>query len=417
MRKKLDSLTSLRFFAAFAIVIHHVKDYFLIGKDLSLYFSLDMGVSFFFVLSGFILFYSYESMEKKRSFAKFLVARIARIWPIHLVLLMITIIFFSYPWGYPGEDMMMVALSNLFLLHSWIPLPDHFFSFNAVSWSISTELFFYIMFPFLIDKWSRTWWWKMALVAALTLGMVLLTEQMAVPFLSAPGSYVTIDALVYISPLARLLEFATGMAVASLWLKARCRLGAEFESIHPALATFLETAALLAAVWATYQVPQWVVALRQMGALEMGTVKWLLGSGCMLVFGILIFILGMQRGLVSRLLSLKPLVFLGEISFSIYMTHQIVFRTTMEHGSLAVFGDLTTQYVVYWVYVLLLSSVLWAAVEKPCRAYIVSAFRKHFDESPTQRVSVPVIKGGGTSPSPGLAGDGMVARANARSSG
>ncbi len=58
--KRLDALTSLRFFAAIAIVVHHSNGIFWNAADLG---ALDVGVSFFFALSGFILTYVYHDME------------------------------------------------------------------------------------------------------------------------------------------------------------------------------------------------------------------------------------------------------------------------------------------------------------------------------------------------------------------
>ena len=46
------------------------------------------------------------------------------------------------------------------MVHGWIPSASWYFSYNSVSWSISTELFFYLMFPLLIWNWTRTFWWK-----------------------------------------------------------------------------------------------------------------------------------------------------------------------------------------------------------------------------------------------------------------
>ena len=70
---RIESLTPLRFFAAVLIVLHHGREQFAIGQ----------GVSFFFVLSGFILAYAYPRLEGHREVLTFLRARIARIWPAH----------------------------------------------------------------------------------------------------------------------------------------------------------------------------------------------------------------------------------------------------------------------------------------------------------------------------------------------
>lgn len=65
---KLDQLTSLRFFAAFAIVLHHLEGLFLIKGT----HDLAYGVSFFFILSGFILTYSYSSFKSNKEIFYFL---------------------------------------------------------------------------------------------------------------------------------------------------------------------------------------------------------------------------------------------------------------------------------------------------------------------------------------------------------
>lgn len=77
---KLDQLTSLRFFAALMIVIHHSTGLFGI-KNIS--FHIGQGVSSFFVLSGFILSYVYPKLENWYEIKKFWKARIARLWPAH----------------------------------------------------------------------------------------------------------------------------------------------------------------------------------------------------------------------------------------------------------------------------------------------------------------------------------------------
>jgi peptidoglycan/LPS O-acetylase OafA/YrhL len=76
--KKIDSLTSLRFFAAACIVLGHGASRFHYRFDL---FDLRHGVTFFFVLSGFILSYTYANFDWKNNYRDFFAARIARLYP------------------------------------------------------------------------------------------------------------------------------------------------------------------------------------------------------------------------------------------------------------------------------------------------------------------------------------------------
>ena len=82
-RPALPALTSLRFFAAFGIVLFHSRGYFGIPKDAEWVFWGKQPVSFFFILSGFILYYSYQSLDGIEGATRFYRARIARIWPLH----------------------------------------------------------------------------------------------------------------------------------------------------------------------------------------------------------------------------------------------------------------------------------------------------------------------------------------------
>ena len=57
--------------------------------------------------------------------------------------------------------------ANFLMVHGSIPSAPWYFSYNSVSWSISTEFFFYLMFPLLIWNWTRTAWWKWLAVLGL----------------------------------------------------------------------------------------------------------------------------------------------------------------------------------------------------------------------------------------------------------
>jgi len=87
--KKLNALTTLRFFAAVLIVINHSQSSFGIPYFIYKHFFFAQAVSFFFLLSGFILTYVYSSLGGKDSISRYFFARIGRIWPIHLTTLVL----------------------------------------------------------------------------------------------------------------------------------------------------------------------------------------------------------------------------------------------------------------------------------------------------------------------------------------
>lgn len=138
--RKLNALTSLRFFAAAIIVLYHSQGNFGIAENAWPAFNLSQGVSFFFILSGFILTYVYPSL-KHIGTRRFWLARVARIWPAHvaafiLLFALLPVSLRSAAAG-PTAYNFPVAVLNLLLVHAWIPIQSNIVSFNSVTWSLS----------------------------------------------------------------------------------------------------------------------------------------------------------------------------------------------------------------------------------------------------------------------------------------
>ena len=160
-RKHLNELSSLRFFAAFAIVVLHFRDYLGVKNEALMTFLISgqYGVTFFFVLSGFILMYNYDAWFGKSTsvnqFWKFQQLRFARLYPVYIFALLLNS-FFQVTvrvnsGEFAGQETLYWAswLINAFGLQSWVPGTPYTLVWNTPSWSISTELFFYMGFPFI----------------------------------------------------------------------------------------------------------------------------------------------------------------------------------------------------------------------------------------------------------------------------
>ena len=111
-----------------------------------------VGVSFFFMLSGFIIAYNYQKKFSENKITKrtFWVARIARIYPLHWLTLLIAVALGNYVIASGTIDWCKHFLASLTLTNAYIPKDNYFFSFNSPSWSLCCEQLFYICFPFLI---------------------------------------------------------------------------------------------------------------------------------------------------------------------------------------------------------------------------------------------------------------------------
>jgi peptidoglycan/LPS O-acetylase OafA/YrhL len=111
-RGMIDSLTSLRFFAAFAIVLHHAKG-LVFSSEFMKGVPLFSGVSFFFVLSGFILSYVYSGKIESIGLYKFYTSRFSRIWPPHIFTFVLVLVFFpTYDWLNGANEGWLVAFLN-----------------------------------------------------------------------------------------------------------------------------------------------------------------------------------------------------------------------------------------------------------------------------------------------------------------
>ena len=176
---KIKPLTSLRFIFAFAVFIHHTDIFNAMALPGWEPFQRVLnegffGVDFFFILSGFVICYAYKkSFETgKVRGDSFIVYRLARLFPVHFVTFLIAFTIYNGTFG-------LQAIVNLLMLHSWIPAPQtsFAFTFNAVSWSISTELFFYLAFLLLVTLSRKNLSILFALLCAFNLLLITVANK------------------------------------------------------------------------------------------------------------------------------------------------------------------------------------------------------------------------------------------------
>ena len=195
-------LTSLRFIFALMVFGAHC---YVIDSFFDAHFFKEgfVGVSFFFVLSGFIISYNYQRklQEKQTSRRTFWVARIARVYPLHWLTLFVAALLGNYVTATNGWDWFKHFLASLTLTNAYIPQVDYFFSFNSPSWSLCCEQLFYFCFPFLVplaQNYKRLLSvWGVSVVLLLT-GMYFTPEE-------------AIKGYWYVNPVTRLPDFLVGM--------------------------------------------------------------------------------------------------------------------------------------------------------------------------------------------------------------
>ncbi|MFF5185324.1 acyltransferase family protein [Streptomyces sp. NPDC000345] len=314
---RLPSLTGMRFFAAFLVFLFHLSlldAYSTPGEGHGPFASVLKnggwaGVTFFFILSGFVLAWSARDDDTTRAFWG---RRLAKIYPNHVVTFFLALVMYAYASATWGR-----GIPNFLLLQAWVPRDDVFFSINNPSWSLSCELVFYLLFP-VLHRWTlriraeRLWGWAAATAAVivlLPLAVQLLPagETFGPNHANSPlyGHSITQMWLVYIFPPARVLDFLLGILAARIVLSGRwIGLG-----VLPALAL---------------TVGAYAVSL---------TVPFLFSLNAVVVvpFALLIAATAARdaRGLGTAVGG-RVWVWLGEVSFAFYLVHQILLSFTQE---------------------------------------------------------------------------------------
>ena len=360
--RQLNPLTSIRFLAAAAVVFVHMRMRVSGGQsgDWLRWANL---VSLYFVLSGFILAYVYSS-HLKLSKWRFLLARIARLWPAHVTAIVLmwlaspALVGRTFTWGKLAATLAMV--------HAWLPFPGYWLSFVPAAWSISTEFGFYLFFPFLIYKWERTWLWKLAASFILLCGVLVLLETEHAHLARWLGR--SWRFWLYVHPLSRLFEFTLGMAAFQLWRRFAPKLKSGL-----IVATIWESLALVFFLFCLWRTPEWAaqVAKSRFFACELISLWLMAGSSC---FGsaALIFVLALEQGLIARLLSYSFAVLLGELSYAIYLIHQPVLLFYGTHREDFATIPIWATCAIISLIILALAYLIWAVIERPCRYFLVN---------------------------------------------
>jgi peptidoglycan/LPS O-acetylase OafA/YrhL len=208
--QRLDALTGLRWWAAFLVFLFHMLVFAPIPGAMAVVFGQGyFGVTFFFVLSGFVLTWS---ARPEVSTSTFYWRRFARIWPAHIVALIIAVPVFYTLAAVPEGSFLKpfdlgVLLLSVVLVQAWSNSPAILFSGNPAAWTLTCEAFFYALHPWiskLLMRCSR----RGALIVAS--GILVWAFGYRGLVTALPGSILS-DLP---TPVVRVPEFILGMALA-----------------------------------------------------------------------------------------------------------------------------------------------------------------------------------------------------------
>ncbi|MDZ4838235.1 MAG: acyltransferase, partial [Candidatus Melainabacteria bacterium] len=314
--ERFDVLTGLTFVPLAVICWHHAHDFWqpmqgLLETELT----FKHFVTMFFVLSGFVIAFRHNHIKDTATALRFYLDRVAWLWPVHLLCLVSLLFLVPEVFSIKG-DQFLPFLSSLFMAQTWIPIAKYYFSFNSPSWTTTTLFAFYAAFPLLLMCARRSKALVLSITAALALGMILVSNSLGLPVDNLTGP--SIQGMVYINPLARLLEFTAGIVCALTYLQFAHRI-----KLSPVFATILEVAALALIAFVNLNSKGWQIQATPL-ITESGAF-WLHHSATSFIpFAIFMTILSTKKGLMAKFFASKTMVFLGKLSFSMFMIHGVV---------------------------------------------------------------------------------------------
>ena len=388
-RDNIDALTGLRFVAAFTIALGHYYQPWLEVAGI--------GMPLFFTLSGFIIHYVYAASFAagwRPATREFGVARFSRIYPLYAALLIYFLIRTDMGGRLAQPSNLPAALAYVFGYWTWWPftvdghplLSWHY----HISWSVSTELFFYFAYALFL--------YRIARIHSLRLCLGTLAAFCAASYLVFYGLFVSRDAwegaclvyfpqfaahavdfndsfyrwLLYFSPYARIFEFIGGCLTAQAFLLVRRN--SELRRKFPAgIIGWLAIAAMLG-LWAAMfyygmhnpwlsvgnvSFPAFLVSLHM---------NFLLAPSCYL----LIFSLALGGSVISRALAARIPRLLGDISYSTYLSHMMADRVLVHLG--VEFGAVLPHLIAIFSVIYGLSWLLYSTIEVPAKRFLRRLF-------------------------------------------
>jgi peptidoglycan/LPS O-acetylase OafA/YrhL len=362
--KKVYPLTSLRFFAALLVLFHHsVRDFLPVFAKIGVtrispdfidrgLFSLTAPVSFFFLLSGYVLGFMYLDTGHAVNKRKFLAARFARIYPLYFVMLVVD-----------TQQLLRVELqrhgvmagwfktakifaANVLMMQTWFT--SRLLRINAPSWSLCAEVFFYLCFPVLGD-----WLWKLRGTRLWMTAFALYVGGQALVWVVRPHAG---TGALLASPPLHLSTFALGILVARWQTLEKERRGGAAAPLWQVIAVLgLSMGGVLLSLWA---LPLFHVA----GPYNHG----LLAP----VFAGLIWAVSSRTTWLSRWLCAGWLVVLGNASYALYLIHMPILLLFRQFGWMS-----DWFYAPYLALCLGLSVLSFYYFETPVRVWLLERFR------------------------------------------
>ncbi|MBR3116692.1 MAG: acyltransferase [Bacilli bacterium] len=304
MKKYFNSLSFFRILAFLSVFLLHLSSY----NTTSIELNAAWAVSFFFMVSAFLYGYKFYDKKIKLSDTKsFIVNKIKKIYPLYFIMIILFL-----PWEgflHLGGDA-VTFFTKLFLqltmTQCFAVNLDYTYSFNAPAWFISTFMFFMLLtipFCILLKKIVKNR--KRGIIAILIITILDILYINLVFKLNLSRT-----TFLYVFPTCRVFEFLIAMITGMLFRQTYKE--KEATKKRKIVFTILEVATMALLILSIKYLPGWFPRYSN-------SFIWLIPNI------IILLLFSCETGYLSKLLSIKPIVYLGNLTFPAYILHQFIF--------------------------------------------------------------------------------------------
>lgn len=314
----INALTGARFFAIMVIVCSHFEFLYQynIGNIYSLFFhNATMGVDFFFMLSGFGIMLSNIQKKSKsktnniKSLLDFSWAHVSEIYPLYIITLLIGIPYYMLiSIIEEGKSFFHTVIFSvvkfaacLTLLQSSTGMMCFSHSLNAVCWFLSTLFCIHLVSPIVMKYLKRIV--RNMRTAVIAIVIIIFSSYVSAILFERIDKRTIFDALCYVSPYRRIFYVICGMIIAQMYTfhqKFMKSAVLEYISIGSAMVWFFT---------------------RNSVSEHIGAFIYIVD---MILCACVLYTLSFEKGKISRILASKTMVYLGNISIYIFITHYLI---------------------------------------------------------------------------------------------
>lgn len=312
-KPKIVSLQALRAMAFLGIFLTHA--YSNVFAEWSM-----LGVSIFFVMSGFLMMYRYEEKELVPSLKNninFSIEKIHKIYLLHFITMLcaivleLLVILNGEVTGKQILGLIGKIILNITLMQTWIPNASINVSLNGVAWYLSVMFFLYFIFPWLQVLIKKTSNRRLCTISVLWLFFEVV---LCVPLVMVLG----VDSSLYVwfmycFPLFRLGDFFVGCVLKRVFYRSRFIYRGVFSATMYEIFVLMITA--IACLWMQEE---------NNNVIMLACKNWTTVYVVLAAMWVCVFV--MNKGIITKVLSNRAIIFIGNISASLFLIHYVVIR-------------------------------------------------------------------------------------------